>query len=164
MLAAIAIVMSACGTHREISQADMIRHDAAVDLLQSQQFTLKADRLILDKRSFPSVSPTTNFIRVDGDQAVVQVSPGNSGGPNGVGGFTVKGTVSGYETKVKDNGSVTVRFNVSAIAGSCSVTINLPQGGYIANATIHNTMRGKNANIYGSVSPVDQNVFVGRGL
>lgn len=54
------------------------------------------------------VNSNTNFVSVKGDKAVVQVAFNIPvGGPNGIGGVTVDGSVSDYEVKTDKRKSFT---------------------------------------------------------
>ncbi len=94
---ALVAILASCGTQRPATPEQIAMHDRAVELLRNQVLLLKAEYLTVQNRSIPGAIDNTNFIAVLGDKAVVQVSPGMSGGPNGLGGFTVTGTITGYQ-------------------------------------------------------------------
>ncbi len=150
------LALSGCKALNSQPTPEQIKaHDTAVELLKAKAFLIKAERLTVQNRSIPSAMENTNFITIIGDNALVQVSPGMSGGPNGVGGFTVRGTTTGYKLTPKDNGEIMVQFHVSATVGSCDVTIVLNSRTSDATAYINNTFRNLKATIFGKVAPID---------
>jgi len=157
LLAAVSLpALNSCKSLNSQPTAEQIKaHDMAVELLKAKTFLIKADRLSVQNRSIPSAMENTNFVTIVGNNALVQVSPGTSGGPNGVGGFTVRGNTTGYKLTTKDNGEVMVQFHVSATVGSCDVTIVLNSRTSDATAYINNTFRNLKATIYGKVTPID---------
>lgn len=136
-------------------------HELAVDVLKAKTFLIKADRLSVQNQSIPGAIQSTNFVSVFGDKAVVQVSPGMSGGPNGVGGFTVSGTATGYKFSEKPGGEARAEYHVSATVGSCEVTILLGSRGADATVFINNSFRNYKATIYGKVVPFDDSITKG---
>ena len=80
--------------------------EEARQAIENKAFTLEADRVIFKRGRNAFVSSNTNFVMVDGDKSSVQVAFNiPASGPNGLGGVTVDGNVSGYKIKtdISDN-------------------------------------------------------------
>ncbi len=158
---ALVAILASCGTQRPATPEQIAMHDRAVDLLRNQVFMLKADYLTVQNRSIPGAIDNTNFIAVLGDKAVVQVSPGMSGGPNGLGGFTVTGTITGYQLTERTNGELVASYHVSAVVGSCDITVTLAKDTPQANVIIANSMRNYRATMRGDIAPIDDSINKG---
>lgn len=154
--ALILLPLTGCQSLKKAPTPEQIAaHDMAVDMLKNKTFLIKADRLSVQNRAIPGAIESTNFVTLLGNNALVQVSPGMSGGPNGVGGFTVRGTATGYSLSQKANGEVRVEYHVSATVGSCEVIILLNSRSADATVFISNSFKSYKATIYGKVVPVD---------
>ena len=78
--------------------ADSIAGIQAVAAVKNQDFVLEAQTVQFRDGTTVFVNSSTNFISVKGNHAVVQISPSTfAAGPNGVGGVTVDGMVTGQE-------------------------------------------------------------------
>ena len=102
---------------REINDlTDSIAGVQANAAVKNKDFVLEADQVTFKSGNTVFVNSSTTFISVKGNRAVVQISPSNfSPGPNGVGGVTVDGMISGMQTYVDKRGNTTVTFNVNGI-------------------------------------------------
>ena len=96
--------------------ADSVASVQARAALRNQDFVLEADNVQFRNGSTVFVNSSTNFISVKGNRAVVQISPSNfAAGPNGLGGVTVDGMISGQEIRTDSKGRITYSFNVMGI-------------------------------------------------
>ena len=123
------------------------------------------------KRSFKNgntvfVNSSTTFVSVKGNRAVVQISPSNfAAGPNGVGGVTVDGTVSGMQRMIDRKGNTTVSFNVMGIGINAQIEIYMTQGTNRASATIYPNFNSNTVWIEGEIVPyANSDVFEGMSL
>lgn len=73
---------------------DSVANNVAQLQLKYRKFVLTADQITINQSPIINVSDNTNFILSDSLTGVVQVSPRMSGGPNSLGGFTVKGDIT----------------------------------------------------------------------
>ena len=105
-------------------------------------------------------------LEVNGDKAVVQSTPGISGGPNGMGGITLEGMVVDLRETVDKRGNLSLKFTIMSTGGSAEVELKLLTGGNSANATITPKMRPTNRVImFGRiVDPEKSKVFKGFSL
>lgn len=159
---------SGCGSSSggKTSYEDSIANIAARRMMENGDFILVADRLTMGRGSTRSVTPNTNFVLVNQQtgEATVQASPGISGGPNGVGGITLSGTLNNYRVQTASNGLTTVKFHLSATIGSADVTIVLEKGYNGATAHVSGDFTGRDLTLYGKIqSSGSASYFQGRG-
>ena len=152
---------------REIEAlTDSIAGVQAAAAVQNNDFVLEANLVTFKNGATVFVNSSTNFISVKGNRAVVQISPSNfSSGPNGLGGVTVDGMVSGMRTMVDKKGSKTVTFNVNGIGISAMIEIYMMPGTNSATATIYPNFNSNTVWINGDIVPYENsNVFEGNSL
>ena len=152
---------------REIEAlTDSIAGVQAAAAVQNNDFVLEANQVTFKNGATVFVNSSTNFISVKGNRAVVQISPSNfSSGPNGLGGVTVDGMVSGMRTMVDKKGSKTVTFNVNGIGISAMIEIYMMPGKNSATATIYPNFNSNTVWINGDIVPYENsNVFEGNSL
>jgi hypothetical protein len=112
------------------------------------------------------VNSATNFISVKGNRATVQISPSDyAAGPNGVGGVTVEGMISGQEYRVGKRGYATYSFNVMGMGINAQIEIYLTPGTNQASATIYPNFNSNTVWVQGNVVPYENaNVIEGSSL
>lgn len=145
---------------------DRAWHEAALQAVKERSFVLEADRIEFKRGRFVYVTPSTNFVSLDGDHAVVQLAF-NTGyaGPNGIGGITVDGSVSGLDVKTDKKGNVNIKMMVQGTAISASVNIRLTAGSNKATATVSPNFNSNRISFSGTLYPTSEsNVFKGRSL
>jgi hypothetical protein len=146
--------------------ADSLAGIQAVAAVKNQDFVLEAQTVSFKNGASVFVSSNTNFISVKGNRAVVQISPSNfAAGPNGVGGVTVDGMISGQEYKVGKRGYATYSFNVMGVGINAQVEIYLTPGTNQASATIYPNFNSNTVWLEGNIVPYDNsNVIEGMSL
>lgn len=152
---------------REINElTDSIAGVQAAIAVQNRDFVLQADQVTFKNGSTVFVNSTTTFISVKGNRAVVQISPSNfSSGPNGVGGVTVDGSISGMQRMVDKKGRTTVSFNVMGIGINAQIEIYMVPGTNRASATIYPNFNSNTVWVEGDIVPYSSsNVFEGNSL
>ncbi len=138
---------------------DYIHSSRAID---ECHFVLQADQVIYRRGSSDAVTPSTNFIIVNGEQGIIQVSPRIGGGPNGVGGITIDGTISGYKVKTNKKGDKTVSMTISSKGISAQVSITLYHGCNQAIGRVSATFHSDNITLHGKLLPYNHSdVIVG---
>jgi hypothetical protein len=145
---------------------DSIASVQARAALQNQDFVLEADNLTFKNGTTAFVNSSTNFISVKGNRAVVQISPSNmSAGPNGVGGVTVDGTISGQKITMGKNGRITFSMNVTGIGINAQVEIYMFPDSNQASATVYPNFNSNTVWLSGKIVPYESsNVFEGMSL
>ncbi|MBE6216557.1 MAG: DUF4251 domain-containing protein [Bacteroidales bacterium] len=146
--------------------ADSIASVQARAALQNQDFVLEADNVTFKSGNTVFVNSTTNFISVKGNRAVVQISPSNfASGPNGVGGVTVDGMISGQKVTTDKKGRITYSMNVMGIGINAQVEIYMSPGTNRASATIYPNFNSNTIWVEGDIVPYENsNVFEGMSL
>lgn len=139
---------------------------AVVDTLLWQQagtaigknsFVIEADAVTFRNGSRVYVNSTTNFISVNGDRGVVQISPSTFfSGPNGVGGITVDGTVSGLDVGVDKKGVTHVHMSITGIGISAQIDISLYPGSNDAYAVVSPNFNSQTIRLEGKIVPYEQ--------
>ena len=144
---------------------DSIDYVQAMRSLEKLDFVLEADQLVFKHGESAFVNSITNFVSLNGDQAVVQIAPFNGGGPNGIGGITLKGTASDIRIKTDRKGNTYFTMNVMGAALSASVTFTLSKGSNFASVTVDPTFSGNRITFYGRLLPTKHaRTFEGRSL
>lgn len=145
---------------------DSIAGIQAAAAVKNRDFVLEADQVTFKNGNTVFVNSSTTFISVKGNRAVVQISPSNfASGPNGVGGVTVDGTVSGMETMVDKKGRTTLSFNVMGIGINAQIEIYMTPGTNRASATIYPNFNSNTVWVEGDIVPYENSdVFEGSSL
>ena len=146
--------------------ADSLAYVQGRAALANQDFVFEASSVTFRNGATTYVNSTTNFISVKGNKAVVQISPSNYvSGPNGVGGVTVEGTVSGLEVRKDNKGRTRLSMNVMGIGINAQVEIYMNPGSSSASATVYPNFNSNTLWLQGTVVPYENsNVFEGTSL
>ncbi len=145
---------------------DSIAGIQAAAAVQNRDFVLEADQVTFKNGNTVFVNSNTTFISVKGNRAVVQISPSNfSSGPNGLGGVTVDGSISGMQRMVDKKGRTTVSFNVMGIGINAQIEIYMVPGTNRASATIYPNFNSNTVWVEGDIVPYENSdVFEGASL
>ena len=152
---------------REINElTDSIAGVQAAAAVLNRDFVLEADQVTFKNGNTVFVNSNTTFIAVKGNRAVVQISPSNfSSGPNGVGGVTVDGSISGMQRMVDKKGRTTISFNVMGIGINAQIEIYMTPGTNQASATIYPNFNSNTLWVDGEIVPYENSdVFEGMSL
>lgn len=100
------------------------------------------------------ISDNTNFIVVQEDFGILQFTfPGLYSGPNGLGGFTVKGRLGNVKMEHGKNGDVHYSFVIRDSGMSAQVFITLHKSGNYASAFINPTFGSMQTTAHGRILP-----------
>ena len=148
--------------HRELAElTDSIASVQAFAAVKNQDFVFEAQTVQFRNGSTVFVNSMTNFISVKGNRAVVQISPSDfAAGPNGVGGVTVDGRVSGQEFRVGKKGFATYSFSVTGIGINAQVEIYLTPGTNQASATIYPNFNSNTVWLEGNIVPYENSKVI----
>ena len=140
--------------HKLNEIADSLASIQAIAAIRNKDFVLQVDNVTFRSGNTVFVTSSTNFISVKGNRAVVQISPSNfAAGPNGVGGVTVDGGISGYQITTDRKGRVNLTYNVSGIGISAQVEVYIVPGSTYAQATIYPNFNSNTLWLSGTVVP-----------
>ena len=150
----------------EAQAEESIAYAQAVDALKQNSFVLEADQVIFKNGETAFVNSNTNFILVDADHGTVQVAFNVPvAGPNGIGGVTVDGKVSGVKMKTSKKGAVSYNFSVMGSNISAQVWLNMGAGANQATVSINPNFNSRTLTLRGKVIPLeDSQIFKGRAL
>lgn len=139
---------------------DSVDYARAMQALTDRNFILAADQLVFKRGGTAFVTSTTNFVSLRGDDAVVQIAPFNSGGPNGVGGITVEGKASSVKIEKDKQGTTLFSMTVTGVGISAMVTISLPEGTNRASLLVESIYRSQRITLNGRLVPYDRREVV----
>jgi hypothetical protein len=126
-------------------------------MAQNHRFVMECNYVSVTGNPRISVNPTTNYIEVDSVNITVQVSSTSGiGGQNGIGGFTVDGTVNSYKWRTfgKKKDGYNIDMVVMSRQGTFQVFMSLyPDGN--AEASVGGNRVGK-INLTGFMIPINQ--------
>lgn len=145
---------------------NMALYNQAVEALKGQSFVLEADNVMSRRGRVHFVSPTTNFVMVDGDRVTVQVASNSAiAGPNGIGGITLDGNLSSADINTNSRGDVTYTFFAQGVAISAQINITLARGGNTASVRVNPNFSSNNVTMNGTIIPLElSNVYKGRSI
>lgn len=138
--------------------ADSIDFMRAVEALDKKAFVLKIDRRIYEPRSKTwGCDPQTNFILLDGDNAIVQFR-----GQRPENNDTFKCKASEYEMTVKKRGDRFVKMKLKKGSVVIILSITLMKDGNYCNARLSGRSYYPRFTVTGSLYPLeDSDVYVG---
>ena len=141
-----------------------VSYDEAVAALKANQFVLEAGQVMFRNGQTAFVNSSTNFVLVNKQRGTVQTAFNTSyPGPNGIGGVTVDGMVSGVQVNTDKRGNVNYNFNIQGVGISAQVFITLTSGSNNATVNISPNFNGNNITLTGNLVPLSQSdIFKGR--
>ena len=148
------------------NRIDSVLWDEALIAVKDTAFTLEADKVVFKYGQIAYVNSNTNFVSVNKDNAIVQVAFNVPfAGPNGIGGVTVQGSVSGYKIQTDKKGTTLVTMNVMGVGISAQIWITMYQGSHDASVEILPNFSSQRLTLNGVILPLHKStVYQGRTL
>lgn len=148
------------------SLVDSIAWVQAKAAIHNMEFVLEADYVTFKNGNRVPVNSGTNFISVNGDKAIVQISPSTYyAGPNGVGGVTVKGRINDLKTTVDKKDRMTLSMSVTGIGINAQVEIYIYPGSNSVTATVYPNFNSNSVSFHGTLVPyANASIFEGMSL
>lgn len=147
------------------AQQDSIAYLKAVEALKSGSFVLEANNVSFPNGVSRFVSSNTNYVQVDNGDGIVQTAFNNfayTPGPNGLGGVTVEGNISGLQMKEDKDGNYYYSYTIQGMAISATVFITLTGGTNQASVRIDPNFNNNTLTMMGVLVPLDESdVFQG---
>lgn len=145
---------------------DTIAYQSAIQALKEGAFVVEASNVIFRNGIMRYVSSNTNFISANDGQGVVQTAFSNFFySPNGLGGVTVKGSISYPKLNIDKDGNVFYSMSINGIALSATVDIVLTGGTNQVSATVNPNFSGNTLTFTGDLVPYNKSsVFQGTTL
>lgn len=134
---------------------DSIQYLQAVGALRSGSWALEANNVTYDNGVTNFVTESTNFVSADNGTVTVQTALNNSNiySPNGLGGITLTGRISGEEMKVDRYGNVYYNFTVNGNEISATINVVLAAGSNQASANIDPNFSSRDLLMNGYIYP-----------
>ena len=148
------------------NRIDSVYWDEALAAVKDTAFTLEADKVVFKYGQIAYVNSNTNFVSVNKNEATVQVAFNVPfSGPNGIGGVTVQGSVSGYKIETDKKGTTLVSMNVMGAGISAQIWITMYEGSHDASVEISPNFNSQRLTLNGVILPLHKStVFNGRTL
>lgn len=127
---------------RELKKAEEAARSEALSKLlavaiDSAQWVIEAHTLADKRGSSIPVNSNLNFIAIEGKEAFIQLGSNSGLGPNGVGGVSVRASITRYEIKKNEkNGTYFITVFAQSALGSFDIRIDTSADGQIASATV----------------------------
>ena len=134
-------------------------------LVQDQSFVLEANTIYGRYMTPYHVVPTTNFVKIEGNQVVIQTANNFGLGYNGLGGITINGTILDYQVKTSEKrggASVFIKFT-SPVLGHSVLNLNVQKDGS-ARAMVVDNWGGRFSFQGQFLSPEESTIFKGRSI
>lgn len=164
---AATILLSGCATQKSPAEIaakkayEEYLYDNAVLSLNNKTFVLEANRILFKYGNYVNVSSNTNFIKLDGKEATIQMAFNSPyAGPNGIGGITLDGRASNIKQEVNKKGEILFSMNVQGTALSATINIRMYPGSNYCNATINPTFSSNTITFSGYLYSIeDSSIF-----
>lgn len=139
---------------KEVSAADSLAHAKAIELIESGEFAVIAERLSVNGISW-SVNDSYNFLAHNDNKAMYQIAPfyGKFDGA------TLRGHESGYKVNKKEKKgkqpTYSLSFNVNGAHVASRIYISLSKTGNDVNVHITPIYGGTDITMYGKIYPLE---------
>ncbi len=147
------------------AQQDSVAYFKAVEALKNGSFVLEANNVSFPNGITRFVSSNTNYVQVDNGDGIVQTAFSNFAyipGPNGLGGVTVEGNVSGVQLREDKHGNYYYNYTIQGMSISATVYITLTGGTNQASVRISPNFNNNTLTMMGILVPLDESdVFQG---
>ena len=137
-------------------RVDSLAHIKADRALQNRRFVIMAERVSIGRAGIMlnNLRRETNFVYVVDNDAVIQLALENGNiGFNGLGGITLRGSVSKPSYRVDKKGNISYSYTVFGNGANAEVDIRLFAGSDDAQAYINSPFHSDRMVIYGKVQP-----------
>ena len=103
---------------------DSIQYVQAINAIRSGSWALEATNVTFDNGVTRYVTQSTNFVSQNDGQGIVQTAFNNSNisSPNGLGGITLTGYISGEELKADKEGNIYYSYTIQGAEISATVS------------------------------------------
>ena len=142
---------------------DSVAYRAALTALKDGNWVLEANNVNFFNGITRFVSSNTNYISCEDGEGTVQTAFNNfTYSPNGLGGVTVRGDISGERLSADKDGNVYYSFNIQGSAISATVYLTLTAGTNQASAMVNPNFSGRTMTFDGYLVPYSQaSIFQG---
>ena len=154
------------GVEKRQAAIDTLSWLQAQSALKDSSFVVEADAVTFKYGTRVQVNSTTNFVSLDGDRAVIQVSPSYAySGLNGVGGITVEGVASNVKITYDKKGRMHFKMDVIGRGVNATVSISAYPGSNRVTVDISPTFNSNDIRLEGYLLPYEHSrVFEGMSI
>lgn len=141
-------------------QQDSVAFSEALMALKEGNWVLEASNINFFSGITRFVSSNTNYISCEDGEGTIQTAFNNfTYSPNGLGGITVQGNISGQQMTVDKDGNIYYNFSIQGIAISATVSLTLTGGTNQASATVNPNFTGRTITFDGYLVPYSQSTI-----
>ena len=134
---------------------DSIQYVQAINAIRSGSWALEATNVTFDNGVTRYVTQSTNFVSQNDGQGIVQTAFNNSNisSPNGLGGITLTGYISGEELKADKEGNIYYSYTIQGAEISATVSIVVTAHTNQATATVNPNFSSRQMTMSGYIYP-----------
>lgn len=142
---------------REVqSVTDTLSWLQAQKALNDSLFVVEAYAVTFKYGTRVQVNSTVNFVSMNGDRAVIQISPSSfHSGPNGVGGITVEGRASNVKKFYDRKGRMRFSMNVTGNGVNATVSLTVNPGTNRVVVSVSPTFNSNDVTLEGYLVPYE---------
>lgn len=140
---------------REEMHNDSIAFMQAINAVRNGSWALEASNVTFDNGVTRFVTENTNFVSVNDGQGTVQTAFNNSNinSPNGLGGITLEGRVSGEDMRTDKEGNIYLSYNILSADISATVSVVITAYTNQATATVSPNFSSRQMTMNGYIYP-----------
>lgn len=135
---------------------DQTNFTQALIAINDTMLVLQADHAYDQKGNTIMVDDGVNFVKIQKNEGVVQLAFPFLVGSNGVGGFTLDGTVTKYKVSETKRGDITITCSTMGPSLNADIKITLNKGTNTADASVSSITLPYRLNFSGTVVHVNQ--------
>ncbi len=142
---------------RREHQEDSIAYVQAVEALRSGSWALEASNVTFNNGVTRFVTQSTNYVSINNGQGTVQTAFNNSNvySPNGLGGITLEGNISGERMSQDSEGNIFYSYVIQGGNFSATVYVTLTAHTNQATARVDPNFSGQPITMSGYIYPYD---------
>lgn len=140
---------------RKEHSEDSIAFIQAVNALRNGSWALEASSITFNNGVMRFVTENTNFVSANNGESTIQTAFDNSNvnSPNGLGGITLEGTISGERMLQDSDGNIFYSYTITGTNISAIVYITLAANSNQATAKIDPNFSGQSITMSGYIYP-----------
>lgn len=147
---------------KERAFRDSLSFEMAKAAVEEGRFVIVANQIRGRRGYTVNVNESTNFVLLQDGRATVQFAVERGlGGPNGMGGITVEGSVSGTKITYDKRGNLNYTTFVTGTAISADVRFILPKDGSRCEVTVSSNYNNWRLTFVGELKPYSADIFQG---
>lgn len=136
---------------------DSIQHVQAILAIRKGSWALEASNVTFDNGATNFVTPTTNYVSINNGTGTIQTAFDNTNvySPNGLGGITLQGNITGEELQVDKEGNIHYNYSIQGSNVSATVNVVITANSNQATANIFPNFSSRSMMMSGYIYPYD---------